>query len=328
MALPDGKPLSRGRMAMATIGAASRDGIVLNGKLTPWGDMPRHQIVSFAEKAKTKPTADERAGLGLLALNAGGIRAAYDQFKKAVKADEEAATKTIRACLGRHAMGFVHIPARTLAPEAEGKKPRDVKGCLLCRFEVTNVEYKFFVDATDSEAPSHWSDDKHAYSASLDAERPVVNITWKQANAYAEWLGLRLLAVDEWENAVRGANDRKYPWGNDFDKGKIHVVSPPSAPSGKKPRRTRKPSVNNALRVSQLVRRITLDALSYPIYHLYGNVREWTSTPASPGTTTRYKVVGYYVKDPRKKPPKTVDPEVCDGARPDPIIGLRLAWPR
>ena len=88
------------------------------------------------------------------------------------------------------------------------------------RTEVTNSEYKKFVDATGHRAPSDWKDG--SYPANRD-NWPVVNVSWQDANDYADWIGKRLPTESEWEAAARGTDKRLYPWGNEWQSGYANV---------------------------------------------------------------------------------------------------------
>jgi iron(II)-dependent oxidoreductase len=78
--------------------------------------------------------------------------------------------------------------------------------------EVSNGDYKMFVEATDHSAPSLWDD--HALNL---PSQPVVGVDWNDADAYCRWLDKRLPAETEWEKAARGTDGRIWPWGNVWD---------------------------------------------------------------------------------------------------------------
>ncbi len=84
----------------------------------------------------------------------------------------------------------------------------------MSRYEVTFAEYDKFAKATNREMPEdkRWGRGK----------RPVINVSWEEANAYAEWLSqqtgqeYRLPKEAEWEYAARGDTDTQYWWGNEI----------------------------------------------------------------------------------------------------------------
>jgi formylglycine-generating enzyme required for sulfatase activity len=94
-----------------------------------------------------------------------------------------------------------------------------VDGFYIDIHEVTNAQYKLFVDSMGVEPPHLWQDGN--YPVGRDGY-PVVDVSWDDAAAYAAFVGKRLPTEAEWEKAARGIDGREYPWGNTFD---VHKVS-------------------------------------------------------------------------------------------------------
>jgi formylglycine-generating enzyme required for sulfatase activity len=80
------------------------------------------------------------------------------------------------------------------------------------KFEVTIARYGKFLEAvTSQQRPHQWNTVK----LSEDSDRPVVGVTWSDAEAYCRWAEKRLPTEAEWEKAARGTDARKYPWGDE-----------------------------------------------------------------------------------------------------------------
>jgi formylglycine-generating enzyme required for sulfatase activity len=110
--------------------------------------------------------------------------------------------------------GGPHIIGRDDADPLE--KPRrtiTLPPFFIDRTEVTNADYKKFLDATRHEPPPNWKGG--TYPEGKD-NYPVTSVTWQDASDYAAWAGKRLPTEAEWEAAARGSDGRLYPWGNEW----------------------------------------------------------------------------------------------------------------
>jgi iron(II)-dependent oxidoreductase len=127
----------------------------------------------------------------------------------------------------------------------DNERPRhrtDVRGYLIGQSPITNATYLTFVEGGGYERREWWSDEgwswKEEYditrpatwTADLSAEwrlgsreplapdRPVVHISWFEADAFARAQGVRLPTEIEWEKAAtwdqEQGRSRAYPWGD------------------------------------------------------------------------------------------------------------------
>jgi formylglycine-generating enzyme required for sulfatase activity len=133
------------------------------------------------------------------------------------------------------------------------------------QYEVTNTQYKKFIDAMKRRPPSTWQGATYPPGQDL---YPVANVSWYEAQDFCNWAGKRLPAEAEWEKAARGTDGRTWPWGNEFSEKKANTG--PAGIGGPRP-----------------VGSFSGDRSPYGVYDLAGNVREWTASwyQAYPGNS-------------------------------------------
>jgi formylglycine-generating enzyme required for sulfatase activity len=101
------------------------------------------------------------------------------------------------------------------ARAANAEKPQRtvmLRAFWIDQYEVTNAQWKAFREARGgggggSTALAH--DPRFG-----GPSRPLVGVTWDQAEEYCKWAGKRLPTEAEWEKAARGTDGRLYPWGD------------------------------------------------------------------------------------------------------------------
>jgi len=166
------------------------------------------------------------------------------------------------------------------------------------RYEVTNAQFKEFVDATGyvTEAERNgkayvrhvWPPGIYIRGANwrfprgpekelrAESNHPVLQVTWNDAVAFANWAGKRSPTEAEWEKAARGTDGRRWPWGNIFnleiDGVTVH---------------TNQHVIYGTTPVGQFPTGVS----PYGVYDMAGNVREW--------------VMDWYAADYYENSPKT-----------------------
>jgi len=151
----------------------------------------------------------------------------------------------VRIPAGEFRMGAQKDDAtgRNYDPEAWGKDSKwrecpvhqvSLSEYRIGRYPVTVCEYALFVDDGGYAQEQFWTagefgeeDKPGQWETQLEhPTRPVVNVSWREACAYAAWAtaglhqagcegDVRLPTEAEWERAARGTEGCKFPWGSD-----------------------------------------------------------------------------------------------------------------
>lgn len=145
-----------------------------------------------------------------------------------------ASDSNIAYVLARRAPGWV---ANELPSEQPQHEVAVSKGYWIDTYEVTNGAFQAFAKDSGYYKMQYWSVAGKSWLSTQNVStlplttgievsgQPRVNVTWFEAEAYANWRGGRLPTEAEWEYAARGPASNIYPWGNTFDTLKTNIIN-------------------------------------------------------------------------------------------------------
>lgn len=170
------------------------------------------------------------------------------------------------------------------------------RGFWLGKYEVTNIAFSRFVDATGYRTDAERAGRAlgiRGYSRAwqpidgiswrnpgwdIEPDQPAVLITWNDATAFCEWMSeatgkrYRLPTDAEWEYACRAGTDTEFPWGNDLEDGYGWINGADQTGDWFRSSETRFPFKDGAAYVARVG---SYFPNTWGLYDMNGNVWEW-----------------------------------------------------
>ncbi len=173
------------------------------------------------EKYKQRAAANKKADADRQAQDAERQRKiAREEAAQAEKRQRRVAAQKITAYRPKPivkanpaGIDWIEIPAGDFL-YGDNKETRTIENAYkIGKTPVTNAQYKTFIDAHPQQpVPTHWDSKTRTFRRG-HAQKPVVYISWEDAQLFCKWAKCRLPSELEWEKAARGTDGREYPWG-------------------------------------------------------------------------------------------------------------------
>ena len=162
--------------------------------------------------------------LASIAIVAEWSRAAFDreaqQLRRLKNSDELRLAETLDRSVVQISVGDFIMGCDTGRVDESPQHVVYLDAFEIDRYEVTNIQYRRFLQTTGRKAPQYWIGDDYPRGQPAS---PAVGVSWEDADAYCVWMGRRLPSEAEWEKACRGTDGRIYPWGDTWDPSRANV---------------------------------------------------------------------------------------------------------
>ncbi|BFU95903.1 MAG: hypothetical protein NTNFB02_26250 [Nitrospira sp.] len=135
----------------------------------------------------------------------------------------------------------------------------NVNAFYMDKYEVSTRLYSQFLQTTSRKQPDDWSQQVALVGS---GDRPVVQVSWHDADDYCKSYGKRLPTEQEWEKAARGTDGRRYPWGNEEPTSRHALFD----------------THWNGYGTLAVIGSYEAGMSPYGVHDLAGNVWEWTSS--------------------------------------------------